>query len=84
MVNEPSPKGAINRDFVQKPHEPHAAFLHCAKPHAAPCGFCFPINDAFDPCIDAIEYFWKLPVLIRHQAGGASVGNGLFLAASRP
>jgi hypothetical protein len=21
------------REFVQKPHEPHAAFVHCAKPH---------------------------------------------------
>jgi hypothetical protein len=20
------------REFVQKPHEPHAAFVHCAKP----------------------------------------------------
>ena len=24
---------AENRQVVQKPHEPHAAFLHCAKPH---------------------------------------------------
>ena len=25
--------GDLNRGFVQKPHEPHAAFWHCAKPH---------------------------------------------------
>jgi hypothetical protein len=29
---------------VQKPHEPHVAFVHCAKPHVAPCGFRLPIN----------------------------------------
>jgi hypothetical protein len=23
-----------NRDLAQKPHEPHAAFWHCAKPRA--------------------------------------------------
>ncbi|KAJ7303073.1 hypothetical protein DFH08DRAFT_826057 [Mycena albidolilacea] len=27
---------APNREFVQKPHEPHAAFAHCAKPHDKP------------------------------------------------
>ncbi|KAJ7804456.1 hypothetical protein B0H14DRAFT_3486200 [Mycena olivaceomarginata] len=26
----------FNREFVQKPHELHAAFLHCAKPHDKP------------------------------------------------
>jgi hypothetical protein len=23
-----------NRELAQKPHKPHAAFWHCAKPHA--------------------------------------------------
>ncbi|KAJ7306322.1 hypothetical protein DFH08DRAFT_824772 [Mycena albidolilacea] len=27
-----SPDLIIDREFVQKPHEPHAAFVHCAKP----------------------------------------------------
>jgi hypothetical protein len=34
----------VIREFVQKPHELHAVFVHCAKPHAAPCGFRLPIN----------------------------------------
>jgi hypothetical protein len=63
------------REVVQKPHGP------CAKPHAAPCGFCFPINNVFDPCVDAIECFGSCRLLIRHQAGGASVGNGLFFGS---
>jgi hypothetical protein len=25
---------AMIRELAQKPHEPHAAFWHCAKPHA--------------------------------------------------
>jgi hypothetical protein len=63
---------------VQKPHGLHADFVHCAKPHAAPCGFSFPINDVFDPCVDAVEC---CRLLIRHQASGASVGNGLFFGS---
>ncbi|KAJ6465252.1 hypothetical protein DFH09DRAFT_1086379 [Mycena vulgaris] len=25
---------SVNRELAQKPHKPHAAFWHCAKPHA--------------------------------------------------
>jgi hypothetical protein len=70
------------REFVQKLRGLYAAFVHCAKPHAAPCGFCFPINDVFDPCVDAVECFGSCQLFIRHRAGGASVGNGLFFFGS--
>ncbi|KAJ7462897.1 hypothetical protein FB451DRAFT_1180538 [Mycena latifolia] len=30
---KPQPPSQRNRELAQKPHEPHAAFVHCAKPH---------------------------------------------------
>ncbi|KAJ7312785.1 hypothetical protein DFH08DRAFT_821949 [Mycena albidolilacea] len=35
-----------NREFVQKPHEPHAAFVHCAKPRDKMKNLCYPGDES--------------------------------------
>jgi hypothetical protein len=63
------------REFVQKLHEPQAAFVYCAKPHVAPCGFCLPINYVFKTCISVLS---MLLALIPASCRKRSVENGLF------
>jgi hypothetical protein len=48
----------VIREVVQKPCEPHAAFLRCEKPHAELCGFCFSMYDICKPCILCLECRW--------------------------